>query len=151
MGALNADLWKSLETGVKTLDFELVDVELFGAGRHTVLRVYIDRSSGVTVDDCACVSQQLSAILDVEDRMEGPYTLEVSSPGLDRPLKKRDDFRRFAGEMVRIRTREPVGGQRNFTGHLVGVSDDHVVLTLGTKTLDLAFDSIEKARLIPKL
>ncbi len=151
MGVPGVQLENLLERAVSGLGFELVDVELAGAGRNAVLRVYIDSAAGVTVNDCARVSEELSAILDVEDLIEGPYTLEVSSPGLDRPLKKREDFSRFAGQMIKIRTRKPLGGQRNFKGHLIGVSGDHVVLEMDQKTLDLAFDSIEKARLVPKL
>ena len=151
MGVLGTELRNLLERAVSESGFEVVDVELAGAGRNAVLRVYIDSSAGVTVDDCARISEQLSAILDVEDVIAGPYTLEVSSPGLDRPLKKREDFSRFAGQMIKVRMRKPLAGQRNFKGHLIGVAGDHVVLEMDHKTLDLAFDSIEKARLIPKL
>ena len=94
---LNADLRTLLEPGVRALGFELVDSELAGRGRNAVLRVYIDGPHGVTVDDCAEVSRQLSAILDVEDPFPERYVLEVSSPGLDRPLVRREDFERFVG------------------------------------------------------
>lgn len=148
---LNAELSRLLEPGVRALGFELVDVELSGRGRHAVLRVYIDGPEGVTVDDCADVSRQLSGILDVEDPIPERYVLEVSSPGLDRPLAKREDFQRFVGEQVKVRTRQPLDGQRNFKGCLVGVEGEHVVLKVGDKTVSLGFDSIEKARLIPQL
>ena len=148
---VNAELSRLLEPGVRALGFELVDVELSGRGRRAVLRVYIDGPEGVTVDDCADVSRQLSGILDVEDPIPERYVLEVSSPGLDRPLAKREDFERFVGEQVKVRTRRPLDGQRNFKGRLVGVETEHVVLDLGEKTVSLGFDSIERARLIPRL
>lgn len=152
MAAVKADLRKLLEPAVSALGFELVHMELVGTGRRGLLRVYIDSSAGVTVNDCARVSEQLSAILDVEDLIHGPYTLEVSSPGLDRPLVKPEDFSRFAGETIKVRVREPLeNGQKNFKGCLVGIRGNQVMLDLGKQKLDLAFDSIEKARLIPKL
>lgn len=148
---LTAELSRLLEPGVRALGFELVDVELSGRGRHAVLRVYIDGPEGVTVDDCADVSRQLSGILDVEDPIPERYVLEVSSPGLDRPLTKREDFQRFIGEEVKVRTRRPLDGQRNFKGRLVDVERERVILDVGEKTMSLGFDSIEKARLIPRL
>jgi ribosome maturation factor RimP len=105
----------------------------------------------VTVDDCADVSRQLSGILDVEDPIPERYVLEVSSPGLDRPLARREDFERFVGEQVKVRTRRPLDGQRNFKGRLVAVQPEHIVLEVDEKKVSLGFDSIEKARLIPQL
>ncbi len=147
---LNADLRTLLEPGVRALGFELVDSELAGRGRNAVLRVYIDGPHGVTVDDCAEVSRQLSAILDVEDPFPERYVLEVSSPGLDRPLVRREDFERFVGESVKIRLRLPIEGRRNFSGRLLGVESDHVVLEVDGKTVNLDFGGIEKARLVPR-
>src|SRR4030042_5683453 len=92
-----ASLRVLLEPAVAALGFELVDTEFSGSGRQAVLRIYIDKPDGVTVDDCALVSRQVSAILDVEDPITGQYMLEVSSPGLDRPMVKRADFQRFGG------------------------------------------------------
>jgi ribosome maturation factor RimP len=147
---LNADLRALLEPGVRALGFELVDSELAGSGRNAVLRVYIDGPHGVTVDDCAQVSRQLSAILDVEDPFPERYVLEVSSPGLDRPLVKHEDFERFVGERVKIRLRLPLEGRRNFSGRMVGVKSDHIVLEVDGKTMNLDFGGIERARLVPK-
>ncbi len=144
--------WRRLiEPGVEALGFELVDVQLGGSGRSRVLRVYIDVPGGVTVDDCAEVSEQLSAILDVEDPIRERYRLEVSSPGLDRPLVRPKDFRRFSGETVKLRLRRPRAGQRNFRGRLLGITDGNVVLDLGEETVDFGLEDIEKARLVPKL
>ncbi len=146
-----------LEPGARALGFELVDVELSGSGRHATLRVYIDGPHGVSVDDCADVSHQLSAILDVEDPLPGSYTLEVSSPGLDRPLVTPEDFRRFIGETVKIRLREPLMGRKNFTGRLVEAAGDHVVVEADSASggdkerFNLVFENIDKARLVPRL
>ena len=143
-------LRRLLEPGVRAVGFELVDVELAGAGHQAVLRVYIDGPAGVTVDDCADVSHQLSAILDVEDPLPGSYTLEVSSPGLDRPLVRPADFERQLGETVKVRMREPIDGRRNFKGRLLSVGGDHIVIEVNDKHQDLAFSGMEKARLVPK-
>jgi ribosome maturation factor RimP len=140
-----------LRPGVEALGFELVDAELVGGGRYPTLRVYIDSPQGITVDDCADVSRQLSAILDVEDPIPGSYTLEVSSPGLDRPLVTPGDFRKRAGETVKLRLRSPLdGGRRNFTGRLVETKDDRIVIDVDNERFELAFDAIERARLVPK-
>jgi len=145
-----------LETTVGGLGYELVSVELSNRGR--MLRVFIDRpaagwqgavSSGITVDDCARVSNQLARVLEVEDF---DYDrLEVSSPGLDRPLKKEADFARFAGEQARLTLRIPVEGRRNFTGVMHAVADGKLQLEVegGMVNIDLA--NIDKARLVPKV
>jgi len=142
-----------LEASVAGLGYELVDVEL--SNRDRMLRIFIDRAAaglaggGITVDDCARVSNQLTRVLEVEgidyDR------LEVSSPGLDRPLKKEADFARFAGERARLSLRVPVEGRRNFTGVMRAVADGRLELEIegGTVSLDIA--NIGKARLVPKV
>jgi ribosome maturation factor RimP len=99
---------------------ELVHVEIAG-GRNPVLRVYIDKPGGVTIDDCSRVSERISLILDVEDPIPGQYTLEVASPGLDRGLYKESDYERFAGLPCHVRLSEPINGQRNFHGKLIGL------------------------------
>lgn len=152
---LRADLRRMLEPGVRAYGCELVDVELVGGGRHPTLRVYIDKPGGVTVDDCADVSRQLSAILDVEDPIAASYTLEVSSPGLDRPLVTTEDFRRQLGETVKLRLYAPRDGRRNFTGRVREVRDDGVSLEIEgpggrTERVDLSFEGIERARLVPR-
>ena len=108
---------------------EIVDVELLGAGRGRVLRVYIDRPQGVTHGDCEFISQQVGTILDVEDVIPGDsYTLEVSSPGLERKLSKPRDFERFVGQKAKIELREPVENQRRWEGKLAGISEGVVAL-----------------------
>lgn len=140
-----------LESGVQALGFELVDVELTGGRQHQTLRVYIDGPRGVTVDDCADVSRQLSAILDVEDPFSGSYTLEVSSPGLDRPLVAPADFRRFEGAVIKVRLLHGLDCRRNFTGRLVETTADGVVVEVDGERFSLPFDAIERARLVPQI
>jgi ribosome maturation factor RimP len=152
---LRAELRRLLEPGVRALGCELVDVELAGGGRHPTLRVYIDKPGGVTVDDCADVSRQLSAILDVEDPIRDRYTLEVSSPGLDRPLVTAQDFARQRGETVKVRLPAPLAGRRNFTGRVLEVRDGDVVLEVegpggARERVSLSIEGIERARLVPK-
>ncbi len=146
----NTRLHGLLEPGAAALGFEVVAVELAGSGGSTVLRVYIDGPEGVTIDDCARVSRQLSAILDVEDPVTGRYTLEVSSPGLDRPLSKRRHFEQVVGSEVKVRTHHYVSGRRRFTGVLQEVTDDIVVIEVDGEPYDLPFDDIEKAHLVPE-
>jgi len=135
-----------IEQAVTGLGYELVDFET--SPRARLLRVFIDGPQGVNIDDCATVSHHLSRLFAVEgvdyDR------LEISSPGLDRPLKKAADFERYAGQQAQLRMRLPINGQRNFSGTLAGVKDG--VLTLqGTETVyELPLEQIEKARLVPK-
>ena len=143
------DLVVLIEKTVTGLGFELVDIEQSPRGR--VLRVFIDtqgKAGGVDVEDCAQVSNQLSRVLAVEnvdyDR------LEISSPGLDRILKKPADFERFSGLEVNLRLRLPIGGRRNFNGVLHGLRDGKVALTIDTGEIELDFANIDKARLVPK-
>jgi ribosome maturation factor RimP len=109
---------------------ELVDVEFRREARGWVLRLYMDRPGGVTLDDCQRVSEELGDHLDVENVIDHPYSLEVSSPGLDRPLTRDADFLAFAGKTAQISTHEAVGGQRNFRGRLAGLEDGAVLLDL---------------------
>ncbi len=137
------------EQVVNSEGLALVDVELKGGPTNPLLRVYIDKREGVSHSDCQLVSEQLSAILDVEDPLPGSYTLEVSSPGLDRKLVKPSDFTHFVGRRARLVLREPVGDQRVFEGRLAGLEGDRVRLELGeggVKELGLA--NISKARLV---
>lgn len=141
------DLHDLLESTVAGLGYELVDVERSPHGR--LIRVFIDKLDGVTVDDCVAVSNHLSRLLAVENVDYG--RLEISSPGLDRPLKKTSDFIRFAGESAKLKLRVALQGQRNFVGVLRGVQDGVLRLEVDGKVLDLELDNLEKARLVPKL
>ena len=127
---------------------ELVHLEIHREPRGLILRLYIDKDGGVTLDDCAHVSRQISAQLDVDDPIEDRYTLEVSSPGLDRPLVSDLDFTRFAGRSIRLSTHVPLEGRRHFQGRLDGMVDGSVRLTLeGGRQVDIPRDQVAKARL----
>jgi len=110
--------------------FELVDVELKRAAGGQLVRLYVDRPGGIGLDDLQSVSEEVSAILDAEDPIEGHYTLEVSSPGLDRPLRGEDDYRRFVGKLAKLSSYEPVEGRRHWTGRIVACDDGIVTLDL---------------------
>ncbi|GAB6039585.1 ribosome maturation factor RimP [Endothiovibrio diazotrophicus] len=140
-----------VEQTAEAMAFETVGVEFHTAGHHSLLRVYIDKAQGVTVDDCADLSRHLSAVLDVEDPIPGQYTLEVSSPGLDRPLFREEDFRRFAGREVKIRTLAPVDGRKRFKGRLLGFEGGCVAIEMEGERVELDFDSIHDARLVPDI
>lgn len=141
-----------LEPAVTALGCELVGIEYHPSGKHSLLRVYIDKPDGITVDDCSAVSYQISGLLDVEDPIPGQYTLEVSSPGLDRPLFQARDFERFAGQQVKVRMRFPVAGQRNFRGLLQGLREQQVVIEEEDgKRISLPLEQIEQARLVPDI
>jgi len=134
-----------LEAPIQALGYEVVELEFHGG----LLRVYIDKEAGVTVDDCEIVSRQVSSVLDVEDPIPGNYTLEVSSPGLDRPLRKSADFARFAGEKARIELVLPIEGRRRFAGVLKGCEADEVLIEVDEVLHRLPVDNVAKARLEP--
>ncbi|MFW4779621.1 ribosome maturation factor RimP [Pseudomonas aeruginosa] len=135
---------------VEALGYECWGVEFISQGRHSVLRVYIDRPEGILIDDCEAVSRQVSGILDVEDPISGEYTLEVSSPGMDRPLFALEQFAKHAGEQVKIRLRSPYEGRRNYQGILRGVEEQDVVVLVDDHEYLLPIDSIDKANIIPR-
>jgi ribosome maturation factor RimP len=122
-------------------------VEYIAQGKSSVLRVYIDHVDGIGVDDCERVSRQVSALLDVEDPVSGEYVLEVSSPGLDRPLFTADQYRRYTGSEISVRLRSPVDGRRKFKGVISAVSAEHVTLECEGESVELPLTQVEKARL----
>jgi ribosome maturation factor RimP len=135
-----------------SMGLEVVLVEVKGDGNHSILRAYIDQPSGITLDDCERFSKRFSVSLDVEDWIPFSYTLEVSSPGVNRPLVKESDFQRFAGKEARVRTRLPIGGQRNFKGKIIGVTEGRLELEVAPgKQVGVALMDIEKANLIAEL
>lgn len=136
---------------VESLGFELWCVELLARGRESLLRIYIDKAEGIDLDDCEQVSREVAALLDVEDPISGAYRLEVSSPGLDRPLVKLEHFARFRGERAQIQTYVPIEGQRRFEGELLNVDDNCVRLKTGKGEQRLPWADIAKARLVPNL
>ncbi len=134
------------------LGLEVVDVLLAGDGRHTILRVLMDRpEGGITLDECAQVNEALSRQLDLYDLLAHQYTLEVSSPGLDRPLRTDQDYRRFAGRRAELTTYAPVDGQRRFRGILLGVLGDAVAVQIDGRQVQVPKDQIAQARLIVEL
>ena len=137
-----------IEEVVAGQGYELVDAEFKGAGKSTILRIFIDKPDGITHRDCELVTEQVGTVLDVEDLIPSSYTLEVSSPGLDRKLVKESDYTRFDGKLARIQTRIPLNHQKVFRGRLKGLQDGKVRLELPTNdTLEIPLDVIQEARL----
>lgn len=125
---------------------EIFDIELLGTGK-ILLRVIIDKEGGITLDDCEKFSKSLGALLDIEDPIPGSYTLEISSPGLDRPLKNIRDFQISLGKLVRIITTEKIENQNFFIGYISEINDDYVKLIVHGKEIKIPFEKISKARL----
>ena len=134
---------------VESLGYECWGVEFISQGRHSLLRVYIDHANGILVDDCEAVSRQVSAVLDVEDPISGNYTLEVSSPGIDRPLFGAGQFARFVGESAKVTLKLPQDGRRRLQGAILRVDGDTVVFDVDGAEFAVAAANIDKARLVP--
>lgn len=131
---------------------EIVLVEIKGGGQRSIVRIFIDQPDGVSLDDCERFSKRFSVALDVEDWVESSYVLEVSSPGLDRPLVKEKDFVRFSGRNVKVRLRAPLEGQRNYRGKLLGISDGRIGLEIPPgRQIEIALKEIEKANLVSEI
>ena len=128
------------------LGYELVELEMSRSG---LMRVFIDKPQGINVEDCAAVSHHLTRLFAVED--VAYERLEVSSPGLDRPLKRLEDFTRFTGQVVSVRLKFPIDGQRRFEGRIAGLEGGRVVIEIEGKRRELAFEDIDRARLVPEL
>lgn len=128
-------------------DLELVDVLFRREGGGWVLRLVIDNENGVTLDHCTAISREISQLLDIEDVIEQAYNLEVSSPGLDRPLKSLNDFQRFAGRKAKVTTREPIDGNHVFIGKIVRVDDQSIIIEVGQQELCIPYEEVAKARL----
>jgi ribosome maturation factor RimP len=127
--------------------FELVDVQYRRENRGTVLRIYVDKHGGITIGDCAEISHELGTLLDVHDIVPGSYTLEVSSPGLDRPLRKPKDFERFKGNKVKIKTKRDINERRVFVGRLVDFMNDTALVEIDGSEYFIPYNEIEKANL----
>jgi ribosome maturation factor RimP len=134
---------------IEAMGYEIVRVQLSG-GQRAILQIMAERGDGaaMSVDDCADISRAVSALLDVEDPISGPYTLEVSSPGLDRPLTRLKDFQRFAGCEAKLETRLPVEGRKRFKGALRGVEAGEVLIEIEGGLARVAFDDIARAKLV---
>ncbi|NOQ81820.1 MAG: ribosome maturation factor RimP [Methylophaga sp.] len=145
--AVSDQVEQLIELPIESLGYELVGVEYIKNGRDTVLRIYIDTEQGVSIEDCERVSHQVSGILEVEDPINSAYSLEVSSPGYDRPLFKAEDFERFAGHEVKISMKLPVQGRRNFKGILQGFDDGEILVVVDGEEYGLPLTKLAKARL----
>ena len=138
-----------LESSIENMGYELVHLELAGQGKNAILRIYIDAPGGIQVDDCESVSRHVSALLDVEDPLSGSYVLEVSSPGLDRPLVNPGHFKQFLGDQARIVMATHILGRRRFTGQMVVADDEMVVVEVDGESFELPYKDMESARLDP--
>jgi len=142
------EIWTICEPAIRELGLELAEVEYVRAPGGAVLRLYIDREGGVTVADCAGVSREVGHLLDAEDVMEGRYFLEVSSPGVDRVLRKPEHFEKFRGREVRVRTKEPVGGKKKLAGRIASCSSEALCIQCETgEVIEVPLDQIERASL----
>ena len=137
-----------IEPTVLAMELQLWGIDLSQRGKYSILRIYIEREEGVTIADCEKVSRQVSAILDMEDPIGGEYTLEVSSPGLDRPLFTSEQFGRFIGSAVKVRLHHPVDGRRKLNGSIVNVSGEEIVLSVDGEGFRLQHTDIEKANVV---
>lgn len=138
-----------LQPLVEDLGYEFVGLEYNKGPKSSVLVLYIDRAGGIRVEDCETVSREVAALLDVEDPIPGNYILQVSSPGLDRPLFTLEQFERFSGEEVKLTAFAPVNGRRKFKGRILGAADGTVRLEQDGNEVSLEFGNIAKARLVP--
>lgn len=127
----------------------LVGIEFIGAGKHSTLRLFIDHENGISVDDCAEVSRQVSALLDVEDPISSEYNLEVSSPGLDRPLFEKAHYQAVIGETIQVKLGLPLNGRRKFKGTLESIENDTLIVTVDGEEYQLVISNIDKANLVP--
>jgi ribosome maturation factor RimP len=137
-----------IDTTIQALGLDLWGVELLQQGKYSLLRIYIEREEGVTIEDCEKVSRQVSALMDVEDPIAGEYTLEVSSPGMDRPLFCIEHYSQYVGAEVDLKLRQPLDGRRKFKGQIIKVSGDVVGLLVEGSEYDLEFSDIEKASIV---
>ncbi len=142
-------LTEMLQPAVEALGFELWGLEYITQGKHSTLRIYIEHENGITVDDCAKVSHQVSGVLDVEDPIKENYSLEVSSPGLDRPLFKEHQYQAAVGKKIKAKTHVPVMGRRNFSGVLESVEQGMACIDVDGEIYELEIIDIDKANIIP--
>ena len=129
------------------LGLELVEVQYRREQSGWVLRLFIDKQDGVNLEDCGAVSREISQLLDIEDFIDSAYSLEVSSPGLNRPLKSMAEFERFVGRLAKIKTTEPIAGEHVFIGKINKAEGESIVLMVGTKEVTILFSQVAKARL----
>lgn len=148
MAKFEHKLTAMLRPAVEETGKELLGVEYISAGNHSVLRLFIDHENGIDVDDCAEVSRQVGAILDVEDPISSEYSLEVSSPGLDRPLFEKAQFAAVVDETVEVKISMPLNGRRKFKGKLVAIENDSLIVMVDNEEYELVISNIDKAHLV---
>ncbi|MBM4277899.1 MAG: ribosome maturation factor RimP [Deltaproteobacteria bacterium] len=146
-GEINNQVMKIIDSILLDEGMECVDLEYRREARGWVLRLYIDKKGGVTLDDCTRINQRVGRTLDVENPIETPYHFEVSSPGLTRPLKTERDFVKYQNRLVKVKTTEPIGNQRQFKGRLLRVVTEGIEIEMDGKVFHIPFQSIAKARL----
>ena len=151
MASKDQQIADMLQSSVVALGYALWGVEYVAQGKHSVVRVFIDSPAGISVDDCAAVSEQVSSILDVEDPITGEYTLEVSSPGMDRLLFRLVQYFGYVGETVEVRLRSAFEGRRRFKGILKGIEGEDIVIQVDDHEFLLPHGAIEKARVQPRI
>ena len=139
--------WSLAEPLCESEGLELIQVEYQRESAGRILRLYVDKPGGIGIDDCIGVSRQLGDILDVNLEDVGPYSLEVTSPGSERPLAKKEDFDKFKGNRAKIKTYQPLNGRKNFTGVILGITGDELSLQIDEKIITIAYTDISKARL----
>lgn len=145
---MNPTLRDRIAAIVEAMHYEFVGCELIRQGGSALLRIYVDQEKGVTVEDCSKISRQISAMLDVEDPIQGHYTLEVSSPGIDRPLFEMAHFEKSIGKKIKIRVSTPINAQRHLVGTLVRIEGMTIHLLVGSEEKRVPFSEIEKAKLV---
>ncbi len=149
LATLEQKLNQMISPTIESLGFELVGIETFRAGRFLTVRIYLDKEGGISIDDCSSASRQISAILDVEDPISDKYNLEVSSPGLDRPLFTIEHFKRFIDKKVSIHLRIAINNRRKYTGIIKAVENDTILLDVDGIEQKFIFGNIQKANLVP--
>ena len=150
MATLERKLVEMLKAPVEALGHKLWGLEYIQAGKHSILRLYIDNEKGIFIEDCAEASRQVSAVMDVEDPISTEYTLEVSSPGVDRPLFTAEQYNAYIGETVKVQLTMPVAGSRNLKGTVTGVDGQMLNLSVDGSDLIVALDNIRKGNVIAK-
>lgn len=148
MAKFEHKLTELLRPAVEEVGVELLGIEFVSAGKHSILRLFIDHENGIDVDNCAEVSRQVGALLDVEDPISTEYNLEVSSPGLDRPLFSLAHYQAVIGETVNIRLSLPLNGRRKFKGILNAVENDVLIVTVDNEEYELVFSNVDKGNLV---
>lgn len=148
--AREALLNELLQPVVESMGFEFWGLEFLAQGKPSTLRIYIDHTDGITVDHCAAVSRQVGSVLDVEDPISHDYVLEVSSPGMDRPLFRLEQYQQSVGEVLEVRLRMPFDGRRKFKGVLTGIEDTDIVLLVDDHEYLLPVELVDKAHIVPK-